>query len=148
MYVYFSQVNIYDRVFNALTSLDFFYTRQWRFISQNPDKLWSTMSASDKKTFYFDVRQIDWRSYFEKYVRGVRLYILKEDPKTLPEARKNLVKYLCRFLFLKFKITSCINLKFLTNYRMYLFKIFVRTMLVMLFVWSLTRNKRQLFKFK
>ncbi len=50
------------------------------------------MSVGDKVVFNFDVRQIDWESYLENYVFGVRNYILKEDISTLPLARRNLKK--------------------------------------------------------
>ena len=48
------------------------------------------MSVEDKRTFYFDVRTIDWKAYLENYSLGTRLYILKDDPSTLPRARKHL----------------------------------------------------------
>lgn len=51
------------------------------------------MSESDRRVFNFDVREIDWRAYFETYVQGIRQWILKDDPSTLPQARKTLVRY-------------------------------------------------------
>lgn len=51
------------------------------------------MSVSDQQEFSFDVRQLDWRTYFETYIQGIRQFILKDDPSTLPQARKLLVRY-------------------------------------------------------
>ena len=42
-------------------------------------------SDKDKQIFYFDVKEIDWRKYFEVYVLGTRQYIFKES--NLPKAR-------------------------------------------------------------
>jgi len=50
------------------------------------------MSAEDRRTFNFDVRQIDWQSYVEDYCLGIRRYILKEGDDTIPAARTSLRK--------------------------------------------------------
>lgn len=50
------------------------------------------MTASDQQEFDFDVRNLNWRTYFETYVQGIRQWILKDDPSTLPQARKTLVR--------------------------------------------------------
>jgi fatty acyl-CoA reductase len=68
-------------------------THQWRFVSENQIRLLDYLSETDRSIFYFDVRQINWKSYIETYVAGARRYILKDDPSTLPAARRNLKKY-------------------------------------------------------
>lgn len=83
-------VRLYDRAHRAISCLDFFTTHQWRFISENPIRLLDHLSNGDKQTFYFDVRGIDWNSYIETYILGARRFILKDDPSTIPAARKNL----------------------------------------------------------
>lgn len=85
---------MYAKATLAFSSLEFFTTHQWRFISNNPIRLLEEMSKQDKKTFYFDVREIDWKSYFETYIQGARRYVLKDDHSTLPLARRNLNRYL------------------------------------------------------
>lgn len=52
------------------------------------------MSAHDRDTFYFDVRDINWERYFETYILGARRFILKDDPSTLSVARSNLNRYI------------------------------------------------------
>ena len=84
------KVRLYDRAHRAISCLDFFTTHQWRFISENPIRLLDHLSNGDKQTFYFDVRGIDWNSYIETYILGARRFILKDDPSTIPAARKNL----------------------------------------------------------
>jgi len=85
-------VRLYDRAHRAIACLDFFTTHQWRFISENPIRLLEQLSDSDRHTFDFDVRKIDWNSYIETYILGARRFILKDDPSTLPQARKNLTR--------------------------------------------------------
>lgn len=37
-----------------------------------------------------DMGEFEWRDYLEGYVLGVRKYLLKEKPETIPDARKTL----------------------------------------------------------
>ena len=85
-----SQVRLYDKAHRATSCLDFYMMRQWAFISQKPLELLDRMSADDRRVFYFDVRDINWKEYTEMYVRGARRFLLKDDPNTLPAARRNL----------------------------------------------------------
>ncbi|XP_057371715.1 putative fatty acyl-CoA reductase CG5065 [Daphnia carinata] len=97
-------VRMYAKAALAFSSLEFFTTHQWRFLSNNPIRLLEELSNQDKKTFYFDVREIDWKSYFETYVLGTRRFVLKDDPSTLPLAKRNLnrlytIRMVLRLLF-------------------------------------------------
>lgn len=85
-------MRLYDRVFRATSSLGFFNSQQWQFISENALLVRSRMSAVDIQTFDFDVRQLHWPTYFESYVQGIRQWILKDDPSTIPQARKTLAR--------------------------------------------------------
>lgn len=88
--VMFAQVRLYDKAHFAMSCLDFFMTHQWRFVSKNPLKLLERLSERDRKLFYFDVREIDWSVYMERYVLGARRFILKDDMSTVPAAKRNL----------------------------------------------------------
>lgn len=70
-----------------MSCLNFYTIRQWRFISDNAIRLLSKLSGEDRRVFYFDVREIDWRAYIRNYVLGARKYILKEPDGTEPAAR-------------------------------------------------------------
>lgn len=61
-----------------MACLNFYTIRQWRFISANAIRLLDKMSEEDRKTFYFDVREINWREYIVNYVAGTKKYILKD----------------------------------------------------------------------
>jgi fatty acyl-CoA reductase len=87
------QVRLYMKADKAISSLEFFTTHQWRFISDNPIHLLEEMTTKDREMFYFDVRNINWQSYLENYILGIRQFTLKDDPTTLPAARTNLKRY-------------------------------------------------------
>lgn len=70
--------------------LSYFTTNEWKFHVENMFTLMEQMSAEDRQTFNFDVRSIDWPSYIETYTLGTRQYILKDNPSTLPTARRHL----------------------------------------------------------
>lgn len=61
-----------------MSCLNFYTIRQWRFVSDNAIHLLDKLSDVDRRIFYFDVREIDWRAYIRNYVLGARKYILKE----------------------------------------------------------------------
>ncbi|XP_046464442.1 putative fatty acyl-CoA reductase CG5065 [Daphnia pulex] len=83
-------VRLYTKADKAFVPFEFFTTHQWRFISDNPIHLSKEMTAEDQEMFYFDVRKINWQSYFENYILGIRQLVFKDDPTTLPLARSNL----------------------------------------------------------
>ncbi|XP_057366398.1 putative fatty acyl-CoA reductase CG5065 [Daphnia carinata] len=85
-------VRLYDKAHRAMSCLNYFTTHEWRFISENPIHLLEKMSPEDRRIFYFDVRTIDWASYLETYALGTRRFILKDDPSTLPAARRHLTR--------------------------------------------------------
>ncbi len=70
-----------------MSCLNFYTIRQWRFVSDNAIHLLDKLTAEDRRIFYFDVREIDWRAYIRNYVLGARKYILKEADDSVPAAR-------------------------------------------------------------
>ena len=73
-----------------MSCLNFYTIRQWRFISDNAIRLLELMSPEDRETFYFDVRDINWRQYITNYVAGTKKYILKDY--TTTEKAKVIIK--------------------------------------------------------
>lgn len=88
-------VRVQTKLEKAATCLTYFSTRQWKFLDENALTLFSMLSYQDKMTFPFDVRQINWPAYIEHYVLGIRQFIFKESPSSLPKARKQLSKFYC-----------------------------------------------------
>jgi fatty acyl-CoA reductase len=85
-------VRVQNKLDKAATCLHYFATREWKFLGENTLALNATLSAEDKAVFPFDVRQINWPAYIEAYVLGIRQFIFKEPPSSLPTARKQLRK--------------------------------------------------------
>lgn len=48
------------------------------------------MSEKDKEIFYFDMEEVDWDELLKNNFYGLRTYMMKESPKTIPESRQRL----------------------------------------------------------
>ncbi|OAD61911.1 hypothetical protein WN48_07108 [Eufriesea mexicana] len=85
-------VGVQTKLRKAAECLEYFSTQQWNFRDDNVRQLGEQLSPEDRQTFMFDVRQIDWPAYLEHYILGIRHFILKDNPNTLPAARLYLRK--------------------------------------------------------
>ncbi|RVE54948.1 hypothetical protein evm_000315 [Chilo suppressalis] len=81
-------VNVQKRIRYGMECMRYFTTKEWHFKNDNLRALRQKVSPEDNKTFFTDMKVINWNSYMRVYVKGVRKYILKEDPSTLPQARR------------------------------------------------------------
>ncbi|XP_013785541.2 putative fatty acyl-CoA reductase CG5065 isoform X2 [Limulus polyphemus] len=98
-------VQLYSRLNRAINCLEYFTTHEWVFHNSNVQTLYKQLVGKDKETFDFSIKNLDWPKYFEDYVLGSRKYLLKEDPSTLPAARRSLrrlyvISQLVNFIFL------------------------------------------------
>lgn len=85
-------VKLYQKLHRAIQSLNYFTTHEWKFHCNNQFMLMDRMSEKDKQIFNFDIKQLNWSSYWQDYVLGARQFILKEETSSLPVARKKLQK--------------------------------------------------------
>lgn len=90
--IFYSMVRVQKKLDKAAKCLEYFSTQQWRFTDENVRHLNGLLSLEDRRTFHFDVREIHWPTYIESYVLGIRHFIFKEHPSSLPKARKYLQK--------------------------------------------------------
>lgn len=88
----FRMVSVQKKLDKAVSCLIYFSTREWKFLDDNVLALNASLSQADKEVFPFDVRQIKWPLYIEDYVLGIRQFIFKESPSSIPKARKQLTK--------------------------------------------------------
>lgn len=79
-----------NKLDKAAACLEYFTTRQWSFADDNVQALCYALSTEDRQTFDFNVKNIDWDAYIESYVMGIRSFLFKESPDTLPKSRKHL----------------------------------------------------------
>ncbi|XP_015781650.1 fatty acyl-CoA reductase 1 [Tetranychus urticae] len=70
----------------VVSSFEFFTSNGWSFESTNMIKLQKSLNPIDQKIFYFDVKPIDWPSYCDQIIIGLRKYALK-DKLTISDAR-------------------------------------------------------------
>lgn len=78
-------VRLYDRIFKVLDTLEYFYSNEWDHQAKMAVLLHKQLSEDDRRRFYMDVREIDWKSYTYDLNIGIRKYILREDMSTVPE---------------------------------------------------------------
>jgi len=67
-----------------------FLSNAWVWSRENVDTLEKEMSDQDKEEFGFNLRVINWKNYIDRYVEGVRKYLFKQDPSTIPGSRMKL----------------------------------------------------------
>ncbi|XP_050663549.1 putative fatty acyl-CoA reductase CG5065 [Leptidea sinapis] len=83
-----TMMRVQNKLENASACLEYFTTRQWAFSDDNVKALCAALSPQDRGIFDFDVTNIDWDAYIESYVLGIRRFLFKESPETLPKSRK------------------------------------------------------------
>jgi alcohol-forming fatty acyl-CoA reductase len=73
---------------------EYFSSNEWIF---GVDNLKRVIRASeetqlDSDEFNCDIKSINWDTYMEKYMLGIRQFLLKDDMSSLPKARRKLQK--------------------------------------------------------
>jgi hypothetical protein len=71
----------------GIRHVKYFTARQWHFDTSNTSELAEHLSPTDRQLFDFDAGHIEWYSYLEANVLGIREYYHKDPPATLDEAR-------------------------------------------------------------
>ncbi|XP_022121959.2 putative fatty acyl-CoA reductase CG5065 [Pieris rapae] len=81
-------VNVQKRISHGLGVLQYYTTKQWCFKNTRFLSLMNRVSEEEREIFYIDVSKLDTQEYLKDYVLGARHFVCKEDPSTLPRARK------------------------------------------------------------
>ena len=90
----------YRKIHRFIDSTAFFSLNNWDFPINNVQNLWSRMSNSEQENFYFDMKTLNWEEYMANSLFGMRTYITKEDPDTIPIAKIRLRRYVnLKFIF-------------------------------------------------
>ncbi|XP_059181554.1 fatty acyl-CoA reductase 1 isoform X1 [Centropristis striata] len=85
-------MRIFNRLHKAIGLLEYFSSQDWEWNSENMNMLMGQLTPEDRKTFNFDVRQLNWPEYIENYCIGTKKYVLNEDMSDIPAARQHLRK--------------------------------------------------------
>jgi len=86
-------MNIYKRMNSSLQTYQFFISNEWTWSNSVYSKILQSIPSEDKPTFDFDMRKIDWESYYKALTLGVKVYVLKDDLNELPKARRLMQRY-------------------------------------------------------
>jgi fatty acyl-CoA reductase len=78
---------MYEKMHKFSYVISPFCTNEWVFTNNNVRSLWQRLNSQDKLMFRFSMDNFDWNQYLDDYVKGIRIYLLKDDIKTL-EASK------------------------------------------------------------
>ncbi|XP_034946741.1 fatty acyl-CoA reductase wat-like [Chelonus insularis] len=85
-------LNIYKKIHKFLHVITYFSTNQWTFGNKNVRRLWNKLNPIDKKIYYFNVGDLNWKDYSYHYMRGIRVFIFKDTWDTLPAQKKRYFK--------------------------------------------------------
>ncbi|KAI1309425.1 putative fatty acyl-CoA reductase [Halotydeus destructor] len=97
---------VYQKVHRTINALEYFTTNEWTYRTNNFQSLSASLNQADRNKFYTDVRMIHWPTYMEVFILGVRKFLLKEDPSTLPEARRRLQRIYYIILLAKLAVVG------------------------------------------
>nr|CAB3244709.1 fatty acyl-CoA reductase 1 [Phallusia mammillata] len=78
------------RLNESLRVLHFFIYNQWDWDVTKTLELVSQLNSSDQQSFNFDARSIHWQTYCDRFVIGIKQYLLKEDLDGYPAQRRRL----------------------------------------------------------
>lgn len=95
-------VRVTLKMHRAFAVLEHFTNKEWSFHNDNYLHIHSKMSDQDKRTFFSDIREINWREYAHDLYMGTRRYLLKEDDSNIEQAHKRL-QLIC-FAYLLFQL--------------------------------------------
>lgn len=79
-------LKLYKKIHKFMDVLNYFTTRQWTFTNNTFKSVLDKMSQEDRGNFVCDITKIDWDQYFRTYMRGIRVYLIKDPLETLPAA--------------------------------------------------------------
>ncbi|CAF0792848.1 unnamed protein product [Didymodactylos carnosus] len=80
-------VNLSYKIYKSVRTLDFFTSHQWDFPSNNSLAIQNEMNDTDLKLFNFDLKGMNWSTYWENYCIGAKKYILREDFTHIPKCQ-------------------------------------------------------------
>lgn len=83
-------LRVQQKISDGLRVLQYFTTRQWDFSNDRLLALRESLSETDRKEFSMDFEKMEMETYFRDCILGARQYCLKEDPASIPRARKTL----------------------------------------------------------
>lgn len=81
-------LKIYKKIHKFSKVISFFCTNEWMFTNTNIQQLHQRLPNIDQQQFNFNMKTMDWFEYCHHYIKGMRLYLFKDDESTLDHARR------------------------------------------------------------
>lgn len=81
----FRAIPVYKKIYKFSEVIAYFGLREWYFKNHHTKNLWRRLSPKDQELFAFDITQIDWFKYLGDYTKGMRMFMFKETPTTIPQ---------------------------------------------------------------
>lgn len=78
----------YRKIHKFCYVISYFSTREWDLENNNVRSLITDMTEKDREIFFSDLKQLDWDDFYKLYLKGVRVYLMKDPLDTLESARK------------------------------------------------------------
>ncbi|XP_014231220.1 fatty acyl-CoA reductase wat-like [Trichogramma pretiosum] len=97
---------MYEKVHKMSDVVSYFSTREWNFANDNVHAMWKRLDEADRELFGFDMKNFDWRTYFSTYIKGIRVYLLKDGLETLPACKRKLMMFYLGHMLLRLLLTS------------------------------------------
>jgi len=89
---FFRVTKKYNKMHQFCDLISFFSLQSWSFRENNTVSLLSKLSEQDQSLFQFDISKLNWNDYITNYMKGIRIYVLKDPMKTVPQGIKYLKK--------------------------------------------------------
>jgi fatty acyl-CoA reductase len=83
----------YRKIHRFTDSSGFFSVGRWQFPINHVEQMWQKMSLTERDNFCFDMKTLNWEEYVGNALFGMRTYITKEDPNTIPKAKIRIRRY-------------------------------------------------------
>lgn len=80
-------MKLYRSIHKLTGVMEYFIVTEFTFTMDNTKSLWNSLSTRDKDIFNFDIRSINWKEYIQFSLTGMRIYLGREGPETIPRAR-------------------------------------------------------------
>lgn len=81
-------LQVYKKIHKFCDIIGYFATNEWHFSNDNVQRLWQRLDEGDKRIFFFNMDDINWDEFLKDGIYGLRTYLMKDDPSTIPSALK------------------------------------------------------------
>ncbi|XP_037946957.1 fatty acyl-CoA reductase wat [Teleopsis dalmanni] len=81
-------LKIYRKIHKFCSVMEYFSANDFKFDNHNIRKLSEKLDEKDRLLFDFDMRKLNWIELFRVSLVGLRHYVVKDDPASIPESVK------------------------------------------------------------